>query len=207
MGPIYSKPDWIATNLGNTWQSQGPFKGKKPPFKKGASKSAQDQSRAVCHNCGKPGHYIRDCWSKGGGKEGQGPKRAKATKTNQSQSAYQATKDHESFADDFDIAYTAIHDAMHASIDSYDWIADTGATAHIVPDRSLFHDYTEVTDNSVVHGVGNTAKVVGKKSIKLKFDLGSKKPVVHTLTNVLHILVPPPAYCPSPSSQTLWMAM
>ena len=26
-----------------------------------------------------------------------------------------------------------------------------------------------------------------KGSIKLRFDLGSKKPVVHTLTNVLHI--------------------
>ena len=102
---------------------------------------------------------------------------------------------------------TAIDDAMHASINSYDWIADTGATAHIVPDKSLFHEYAALTNDSVVRGVGNTAKVVGKGSIKLKFDLGSKKPVVHTLTNVLHILVPPPAYCPSPSSQTLWMAM
>ena len=70
-------------NSNTAFVSQGPFKGKKPPFKKGASKLAQDQSRAVCHNCGKPRHYIRDCWSKGGGKEGQGPKRAKGTETNQ----------------------------------------------------------------------------------------------------------------------------
>ena len=94
-------------NSNTAFVSQGPFKGKKLPFKKGASKSAQDQSRAVCHNCGKPGHYIRDCWSKGGGKEGQGPKRAKGAETNQPQSAYQAIKDHESFADDFDITYNA----------------------------------------------------------------------------------------------------
>ena len=80
---------------------------------------------------------------------------------------------------------------MHASIGFFDWVVDTGAMAHIVLDKSLFYDYTKVTDNSVVHGVGNTAKIVRKGSIKLKFDLGSKKPVVHTLINVLHILSAP----------------
>ena len=64
-------------NSNTAFVSQGPFKGKKPPFKKGSNKLAQDQSKAVCHNCGKPRHYIRDCWSKGDGKEGQGPKRLK----------------------------------------------------------------------------------------------------------------------------------
>ena len=92
---------------------------------------------------------------------------------------------------------------MHASIGSFDWVVDTGAKAHIVLDKSLFYDYTKVTDNTVVCGVGNTAKVMGKESVKLKFDLGSKKPIVHTLTNVL----PPPAYCPSPGLQTQWMDM
>ncbi|KAF9794104.1 hypothetical protein IEO21_11214 [Rhodonia placenta] len=34
---------------------------------------------AKCANCNKPGHSKPDCWSKGGGKEGQGP-RSKARK-------------------------------------------------------------------------------------------------------------------------------
>jgi len=28
-----------------------------------------------CYNCGKKGHKKADCWAKGGGKAGQGPKR------------------------------------------------------------------------------------------------------------------------------------
>jgi hypothetical protein len=39
--------------------------------KKGGSSSKND---AVCHNCGKEGHYKSECWAEGGGKEGQGPK-------------------------------------------------------------------------------------------------------------------------------------
>ena len=27
-----------------------------------------------CHDCGKEGHIKENCWSKGGGREGQGPK-------------------------------------------------------------------------------------------------------------------------------------
>ena len=42
---------------------------------KTGNKGATDQSQVVCHNCGKAGHMVRVCWSKGGGKEGQGPKK------------------------------------------------------------------------------------------------------------------------------------
>ena len=35
----------------------------------------------ICTNCKKKGHTIENCWSKGGGKEGQGPKQKKRFKT------------------------------------------------------------------------------------------------------------------------------
>ena len=57
-------------NTNTALVSQGPMRGKKKPFKRsGNVKSAQDQSRDICHNCGKPGYNAWDCWSKGGRKE------------------------------------------------------------------------------------------------------------------------------------------
>jgi len=45
------------------------------------SKGKRDKERRsprpgepVCSNCGAPGHTVRDCWSKGGGAEGKGPR-------------------------------------------------------------------------------------------------------------------------------------
>ena len=41
---------------------------------KGDEKALNTNSNVVCHNCKKKGHKKADCWVKGGGKEGQGPK-------------------------------------------------------------------------------------------------------------------------------------
>jgi len=50
----------------------------------------------TCHNCLKRGHVKADCWAKGGGKEGQGPKGKKgggsATSTTATASAVAATE-------------------------------------------------------------------------------------------------------------------
>jgi hypothetical protein len=44
---------------------------------KGKEKALNADSEITCHNCGKTGHKKADCWAKGGGKEGQGPKQKK----------------------------------------------------------------------------------------------------------------------------------
>ena len=41
---------------------------------KGSKGGSSLKQKGECHNCGKKGHWTRDCWEKGGGKEGQGPK-------------------------------------------------------------------------------------------------------------------------------------
>jgi len=37
-------------------------------------KKDKDKCKVECHNCHKKGHMKADCWAKGGGKEGQGPR-------------------------------------------------------------------------------------------------------------------------------------
>ena len=45
----------------------------KSKARKAKDKPKSNESDEVCENCKKAGHKISDCWSKGGGKEGQGP--------------------------------------------------------------------------------------------------------------------------------------
>jgi hypothetical protein len=43
--------------------------------RKGSAKAKGASPDVTCYNCQCKGHYKADCWSKGGGKEGQAPKR------------------------------------------------------------------------------------------------------------------------------------
>ena len=46
-----------------------------------------------CYNCHKKGHMLKDCWAKGGGKEGQGPKGQKGQNKNRLNQAQEANSD------------------------------------------------------------------------------------------------------------------
>lgn len=63
-------------------------------------KGEKSKSGAKCDNCGGSGHTQPDCWSKGGGKEGQGPrqkKSKKADKKTDESAAVAKTQDEEHF--------------------------------------------------------------------------------------------------------------
>jgi hypothetical protein len=49
---------------------------------KGKNKDKQSLD-VTCKNCNRPGHSKPDCWSKGGGKEGQGPRQKKKGQKNE----------------------------------------------------------------------------------------------------------------------------
>jgi hypothetical protein len=55
-------------------------------------KKDKDKRKVECHNCHKKGHMKADCWAKGGGKEGQGP-RQRGGASDSAASASTAAKD------------------------------------------------------------------------------------------------------------------
>ena len=103
-------------------------------------------TKGKCNNCGKKGHWVRDCWDKGGGKEGQAPKWWKGDSTKSSTEPTESTKQatgNRSLADDFAFAVLESVDpeldnhsfaedlSCCTNISASDWLADTGSTTHI----------------------------------------------------------------------------
>ena len=138
--------------------------------------SVSSDSDKECYNCKKKGHISKDCWSKGGGKEGQGPKKkgkGRQEKTNQ------AT---ESINDSLDIAYVA----SKASDDRNIWVLDSATTSHISNDKRTFIDYQTLT-NSTVKGIGKEpASAAGRGTIAMEFDVEGKK-IQHRMKDVIYV--------------------
>ena len=98
----------------------------------------------MCHNCHKPGHNSRDCWSKGGGKEGQGPWQNKGKKL---ETAAVVKKDEESdelFAFTCTSDYAEVANSLNVPKSKLGTCIDSGASADYSPDRSMFSNYWEL---------------------------------------------------------------
>jgi hypothetical protein len=141
------------------------------------STRSSGNSEKECFNCHKKGHISKECWAKGGGREGQGPKGRKGP--NREQRSNQAQ---ESIKNSLgDVAYAT----NNHEFSKYDWILDSGTTSHLCVMREAFIDYTEV--NSEVHGVGpNPAIVKGRGTVVVNFKVDGHM-IRHTLRNVLHV--------------------
>jgi hypothetical protein len=137
------------------------------------------KSDMECFNCKKKGHLKRDCWRKGGGKEGQGPKGRKGKERSN-----QAT-DGNSLNDAMAVAYMArFSETSEAS--RLTWYLDSSSTSHIATMREAFTDYTPL-NNATVKGVGPDLAIVnGIGSVMVNFAVGDKT-ITHTLKDVLHV--------------------
>lgn len=113
----------------------------------------------TCYNCNKQGHTKAKCWSKGGGKEGQGPKtkKAKDGKRAGNHQVNQAEAVKNTLPNE---AFTAKETVMIAKGDKWRrWYADSAASSHIATEREMFVDYVATT--SAVRGIGTEATVIG----------------------------------------------
>ena len=109
-------------------------------------KKDKAQSDATCGNCGKAGHSEPDCWSKGGGKEGQGLKQKKKGKGKEVEMVVLAADNNET--EMFTFTCTTDHVALASDLDlpksKLGTCVDSGASRDYCPDRSKFTNYKAI---------------------------------------------------------------
>lgn len=132
--------------------------------KSGHAKSGGDTA-TECYDCHKKGHMAKDCWSKGGGREGQGPKGRRGP--NRGHRSNQASETNDALAD---TSYMAME--TH-EFSKYDWLLDSGTTSHICNNREAFQDYTPIT-NVDVKGIGGETKAPGRGTAIVNFAVNGK---------------------------------
>ena len=117
---------------------------------KGDEKALNTNSDVVCHNCKKKGHKKADCWAKGGGKEGQGPKQ-KTGKGKKSEMAIIAAVDDDNkelFAFTCMSDFANVAEALQVPKSWLGTCIDSGASRVYSPDSSKFANYKTI-DHSI----------------------------------------------------------
>lgn len=150
-----------------------------------------------CANCGKPGHTKPDCWSKGGGKEGQGPGHSHSWRSKGTGEALAKVAADVEVADAFAFAVnTDFTKASAQSLPRLTCILDSGASQHFDPCCNNFITFREIAlkpissaDERVFHttGEGNVRvmTVHGGKSVQfLLRDVLYAPSIPHALISV-----------------------
>ncbi len=144
-----------------------------------------------CTICGNLGHTDKVCWGKDiNGKRPQPPNFLDKTKSNGSRNSAHVVEhkhsDNQIISEsDFVCLMAKINSSAYPKGAS-SWIADSGCTAHICFDKSIFDSYEPVTDMNVEMGTKATADVAGKGSIIISMECGSDFQV-RKLEDVLHV--------------------
>ena len=146
--------------------------GKKKHEKKGKADSDEN-----CGNCGKPGHSKEECWAKGGGKEGQGPRqKKKASKGQKPETAVVAVGEEkdELFAFVCTSSYANVAESLQVPKSKLGTCVDSGASRDYCPDRSKFSNYKSI-DRDITTADGRTIKAIGMGDMHIELPNGSKK--------------------------------
>src|SRR5271168_785894 len=106
--------------------------------KAGKSEKNEDEPDVTCDNCKKPGHTKEQCYSKGGGSEGQGPRQKRKAK--KSEMATVATNDDEGdlFAFTCSSDYAAVAERLEMPKSRLGTCINSGASMDYCPDRARF---------------------------------------------------------------------
>jgi hypothetical protein len=109
---------------------------------KGKNKAKKAQK---CANCKQKGHTKEQCWAKGGGSEGQGPKQHQkkdSQKKKGKEKAHTVEESGSSLGDDNNVAFMNSETTFISKNGSeITHILDTGASAHMTPHKNLLKNY------------------------------------------------------------------
>ena len=148
--------------------------GKANPASENIIKSSKGDSEEVCDNCKKPGHGKPDCWSKGGGKEGQGPRRNKSKKTEESATITAANDKEELFAFTCTFDYAAVAEKLQVPKSKLGTCINSSASRDYCPDCLKFPNYRPI-DQSITTANGQIVKAVGMGDMHIDLPNRSKR--------------------------------
>lgn len=134
---------------------------------RGRSKS-RSRKNIKCYNCGKKGHFKKDCWNKKKSGDPESPN---------------AQGNVASFSENAEVLFSeATTDESKKQFMDV-WLLDSGATWHMTSRREWFHKYESIPGGAVRMGNDHALKIVGIGTIKIKMFDGT----VRTIQNVRHV--------------------
>jgi hypothetical protein len=142
--------------------------------KRGNEKESKDDNEVVCYNCDKPGHKKADCWSKGGGKEGQGPGRKKSGKSETAVVAVADNQKDEMFAFSCTSDFVSVAEALQTSKLKLDSCIDSGASDVYSPHREKFTNYRQI-DRDIMTADGRKLKAIGMGDLEINLPNGTSQ--------------------------------
>jgi len=140
-------------------------------------KADKSGSGRNCENCHKPYHTKENCWAKGGGKEGQGPKQNKSKngEKKEESAAVAEDKDEQFFAFTCTSDYVAVAEALQLPKSRLGACIDSGASRHYCPNRARFTNYRPIEGRDITTADGHTLKAVGVGDVQIELPNGSKR--------------------------------
>ena len=150
-------------------------------------KKKKQRSDVECFNCHKKGHMKSDCWAKGGGKEGQGPKKKSGGSKDSGAKAEAAAGTEQSKDKNADIeAWAAITEDEEAeelpqvpvlaagevaSVEAE--LYDSGASRHMSPYRERFVTYRDIPARPITAANNRVFYAVGAGDLQIQVPNGA----------------------------------
>ena len=151
---------------------------KKPKIEKFCEgKTSEKPGLSVtCENCNQDGHLKENYWSKGGGKEGQGPRNQKPKREKKTESAVVAESlNNELFTFTCTSDYADLPRALRIPKSHLGACIDSGASCHYCPDRERFENYQPISGWNITTADRCTLRAVGIGDVYIELPNGSKQ--------------------------------